>query len=484
MSFPGPSHAFHISCVPSAIRAARHTFSPTSVLHSAYIAGLMTCMELFFLPAVIGLLTCAFVSSEVLAADISQARQTPVVRAVALASPAVVNITSTSIQGRQVSPLEQFFGDFSASPRQSRRVSLGSGVIIDGRKAIVLTNAHVVQDGSDIVVRLKDGREFRAVLRGAEPDFDLAVLELLDAKNLPELPMGRSADIQPGETVIAIGNPFGFANTVTTGVVSATGRSIRSESGLFTDLIQTDAAINPGNSGGPLINLDGSLIGINTAVYGKGWGIGFAIPIDKARRVMEGLLGGNTISPLWLGIQAEDMDQRLAAELGLASAHGIIVSAVYAGTPAAAAGLEPGDVLVSINGTPIDDRRDYLNILRNQVEGEKLVLEVLHLQGAAEAQRIEIMPEAFTDATALKVLERRWGLRVEDSRHGVRITGVDQGGPADFLERGDIIAGIGGNNVKKIQDLLQGFRLERLSSRVLLGVIRAGKPYYARLLLQ
>ena len=199
------------------------------------------------------LLVCASVSAAAadggLPAGVSEERRTPVVRAVAKASPAVVNITSTGVEGRRYSPLEEFFGGFDGMPAQRKRVSLGSGVIVDGTRALVLTNAHVVQGGTDIVVRLNDGREFKATLRGADSDFDIAVLKLEGAKNLPELPLGDSSDIMPGETVIAIGNPFGFRHTVTTGVVSAVGRSIHSDSGLYTDLIQTDAAINPGNSG-------------------------------------------------------------------------------------------------------------------------------------------------------------------------------------------------------------------------------------------
>ena len=190
-------------------------------------------------------------------------RLTPVVRAVQAVAPAVVNITSTHIiEGHRVSPLERFFGPgfgpgfpdssgFGAQPRKRKRVSLGSGVIVDGRKGLVLTNAHVIAGGDEVMVHLLDGREFPATVKGAEPDFDIAVLEIKGAHDLPAVRLGDSTDIMPGETVIAIGNPFGFNHTVTTGVVSALGRTIRNDGGVFTDLIQTDAAINPGNSGQP-----------------------------------------------------------------------------------------------------------------------------------------------------------------------------------------------------------------------------------------
>ncbi|MDR0239713.1 MAG: trypsin-like peptidase domain-containing protein, partial [Deltaproteobacteria bacterium] len=195
-------------------------------------------------------------------------RFTPVVRAVQQTAPAVVNITSTrTLQRRSASAFDLFFPElFPGGPREQQgRVSLGSGVIVDGAKGLVLTNSHVSLGGGDIKVRLQDGREFDAELAGAEPDFDIALLLLKGASQLPSVRMGDSDDIMPGESVLAIGNPFGFTHTVTTGVVSALGRTIRGERGLFTDLIQTDAAINPGNSGGPLLNILGELIGINTA---------------------------------------------------------------------------------------------------------------------------------------------------------------------------------------------------------------------------
>lgn len=417
-------------------------------------------------------------------AGVSEERRTPVVRAVAKASSAVVNITSTGVEGRRYSPLEEFFGGFDGMPAQRKRVSLGPGVIVDGARALVLTNAHVVQGGTDIVVRLNDGREFKATLRGADSDFDIAVLKLEGAKNLPELPLGDSSDIMPGETVIAIGNPFGFRHTVTTGVVSAVGRSIHSDSGLYTDLIQTDAAINPGNSGGPLINLDGALIGINTAVYGKGWGIGFAIPINKARRVMDSLLGKARMSPIWLGLQVGDIDQRYAMAMGLNASQGVLVTGVYKNTPAAAAGIEPGDTIQSINGTPLSDRRDYLNLLRNQVEGAKLSIDLCRQQDGGKPTRIEIMPQAFTDAMARDLMRDRWGLDVEEHRAILFVSRVDPNGPARYLRKGDVIESVNGVEVSMEEDMIQAFRNERLSNQVLLVIGRGRQAYYAPIRLQ
>lgn len=371
-------------------------------------------------------------------------RMTPVVRAVQSVAPAVVNITSTHvIEGRRSSPLERFFGpgfgpgfpgfdDFpGAEPRRQKRVSLGSGVIVDGQKGLVLTNAHVIAGGDEVMVHLLDGREFPAEVKGADPDFDIAVLEIKEARNLPAVRLGDSGDILPGETVIAIGNPFGFNHTVTTGVVSALGRTIRNEGGVFTDLIQTDAAINPGNSGGPLLNIEGGLIGINTAVDARAEGIGFAIPINKARRVMEDLMGRGRVAPLWLGIAAEDLDSRMAMALGQRETRGVLVSAVFEGTPAARAGIAPGDIIESINATPVRDRRDYLNVLRNQTGGENLRLA---LRRGEKSLTLAVTPSPFDDNRARTLMERRWGLTLgsEESR-GLVIQSVRRDGPGRFF---------------------------------------------------
>ncbi len=415
-------------------------------------------------------------------------RMTPVVRAVKSVAPAVVNITSTHIiEGQRVSPLERFFGPgFSpgfppgARPGRQKRVSLGSGVIVDGQKGLVLTNAHVIAGSDEVMVHLLDGREFSATVKGAEPDFDIAVLEIKGARDLPTVRLGDSADIMPGETVIAIGNPFGFNHTVTTGVVSALGRTIRNDSGVFTDLIQTDAAINPGNSGGPLLDIEGVLIGINTAVDARAEGIGFAIPINKARRVMADLMGQGRVAPLWLGLMAEDVDSRMAMALGLREARGVLVGAVFEGTPAARAGIAPGDIIESINATPVRDRRDYINVLRNQTGGESLRLS---LRRGEKTLALEVTPTPFDDATAQTFMERRWGISVQESAQGPVIRSVRRDGPAAFLRKGDVIAGVGGVRIKNMAELLQAFRKERLAGQVLLQVVRDGRGYYARLVL-
>ena len=433
------------------------------------------------------LLLCLPARARAIAPD--SPRMTPVVRAVQAVAPAVVNITSTHvIEGQRVSPLEQFFGpgfpglpgfDVPGGRRvKQKRVSLGSGVIVDGDKGLVLTNAHVIAGGDEVMVHLLDGREFTATVKGADPDFDLAVLQIKGAAKLPAVKLGDSGDIMPGETVIAIGNPFGFNHTVTTGVVSALGRTIRNKDGAFTDLVQTDAAINPGNSGGPLLNIEGVLIGINTAVDTRAEGIGFAIPINKARRVMLDLMSAGRVAPLWLGLDLQDVDGRTAMALGLRDAGGVLVTAVFPGSPAAKAGIVPGDIVESINASPVRDRRDYLDILRNQTAGSALRLQVLREGGSV---RLEATPEPFSDADARALLERRWGFSAAQTAQGVVVRQARANGPAEFLRQGDRITAVGSAEIRTMEDFLQAFRRERMSGQVLLQVVRNGKGYYARL---
>lgn len=408
---------------------------------------------------------------------VSAQRITPVVRAVSSVAPAVVNITSSQV-GRS-SPLEQYFepgfNPFGDLRRRGKRVSLGSGLIVDGKQGLVLTNAHVLAGGDEIMVHLQDGREYRATIRGIEPDFDIAVLQLHDAPSLPAIALGTSSDLMPGETVIAIGNPFGFGHTVTTGVISALDRSIRSPGGMLTELIQTDAAINPGNSGGPLLNIEGTLIGINTAIDARAEGIGFAIPIDKAKRVMEGLVSHGRLEPLWLGVIVEDMDQRAARALGLAQADGALVTAVEPGTPAAGGGIQPGDVITRLNSTNLRDKRDYINALRNQTAGEQISIDLIR---DGEHIALKLKPTPFDDKAARNLLARRWGFTAEESGGIVRIDSVDTKGPAGYLKKGDIIRSVDKTPVSSLDGLLSAFRNARMASRVMLLIERNGRNYY------
>ena len=282
--------------------------------------------------------------------------------AVEQAAPAVVNIYSSRVVAREEHPLmsDPFFRQFFADdlPSQQRWLSsLGSGVIVSD-DGYVLTNHHVIDGADEIQVALRDGRETLAEVIGTDPESDLAVLRIgLD--NLPVIHLADSEDVAIGDIAMAIGNPFGVGQTVTMGIISATGRSHLGLSA-YEDFIQTDAAINPGNSGGALINAEGSLVGINTAIFsrtGGSQGVGFAIPTRLARTILEDLVTQGRVIRGWLGIEAQEMTQDLAASFGLQTPRGVVISGVVPDGPAAAAGLRPGDVLLEVDGRPILDPR-------------------------------------------------------------------------------------------------------------------------------
>jgi serine protease Do len=280
-------------------------------------------------------------------------RRSRVVEAVERARPAVVNISTEQVVIQRPLPVDPFFDEFfrdffDSRPRRSTRRSLGSGVIVRG-DGTILTNEHVILRGGRIHVTLADGGEYEAKLVGRDPDADLAVLRI-DAGRVPYIALGSSGDLMIGETVIAIGNPFGLSHTVTTGVVSATKRTLQTGGRTFTDFIQTDASINPGNSGGPLLNILGELIGINTAIYGNAQGIGFAIPVDRVRRSLDSLVSGrrqpetdpNQLAWEQLGIQVRDDDRGLA------------VARVRDGSAADRVGVQRGDRLLGLDGDALD----------------------------------------------------------------------------------------------------------------------------------
>jgi serine protease DegS len=303
--------------------------------------------------------------------------------AVSRAAPAVANLYTTKMVNKTSShPLledpvfRRFFGD--NLPKQRRmESSLGSAVIMSA-EGYLLTNNHVVADADQIVVALKDGRETVARLIGSDPETDLAVLKI-DLKNLPAMTLGRSDQIQIGDVTLAIGNPFGVGQTVTMGIISATGRN---QLGLNTyeDFIQTDAAINPGNSGGALVDAHGNLIGINTAIFSKSGGsqgIGFAIPVKLARDVMKAIIERGQVIRGWLGIEVQPLTPELAESFGLQGRAGILVAGIYRDGPAQKAGLQPGDLILKIaDEAAVDGRRSMNQVARTQ-PGEKVVIEVL-----------------------------------------------------------------------------------------------------------
>ena len=302
--------------------------------------------------------------------------------AVARAAPAVVNVYTAKLVRERPHPLLQdplFRRFFGAVPEGRPRIqtSLGSGVIV-GPEGYVLTNHHVISGADEIQVALPDGRHARAEVVGSDRDTDLALLRI-GLEGLPAIVLGDSHALQVGDVVLAIGNPFGVGQTVTLGIVSATGRR-----GLgintFEDFIQTDAAINPGNSGGALVDAAGRLVGVNTAIFsrsGGSLGIGFAIPTHLAQAVMTQLAEHGRVIRGWLGIQIQDLDPRLAASFGLGRPGGVVVAGVLRGGPAHRAGIAPGDVILRIEGEPVSDVRAALDRIAARRPGTRLELEGL-----------------------------------------------------------------------------------------------------------
>ena len=302
--------------------------------------------------------------------------------AVNTASPAVANLYSSKFVNKTAPPLfedpqfRKFFGD--NLPKQRRmESSLGSAVIMSP-EGYLLTNNHVVAGADQIVVALKDGRETVARLIGSDPETDLAVLKI-DLQNLPFIILGRSDNIRIGDVSLAIGNPFGVGQTVTMGIISATGRN---QLGLNTyeDFIQTDAAINPGNSGGALVDAYGNLVGINTAIFSKSGGsqgIGFAIPVKLAMDVMQAIIEHGQVIRGWLGIEVQPLTPELAESFGMDGRPGIVVAGIYRDGPAQKAGLQPGDLILSIDGEAAGDGRRSMNQVARAKPGEKIRIDIL-----------------------------------------------------------------------------------------------------------
>jgi serine protease Do len=427
-------------------------------------------------------------------------RETPVVRAVRKVSPAVVNISSVYEVRKRTGPFsgfganpffEEFFKDFF-DPRFDRRqqyTSLGSGVIIDGKKGLILTNDHVIQKTATIKVMLQDEREFEAKIVGADPDSDLAVLKIDSENQLPDATMGSSDDLMIGETVIAIGNPFGFSHTVTTGVISALNRSIRTEDRVYNDFIQIDASINPGNSGGPLLNINGDLIGINTAIYAKAQGIGFAIPISKARKIISDLIQYGEVKQAWIGIIVQDMDERLAGYLNVAGKKGVIVTTVEAQSPAEAAGVQESDIILSIAKKRVGSVEEYESATSMLAAGDTLQAE-LWRNGNKKTVTIKtkLFPLELADDLAFKLL----GINVDDltpkNRQVYDISGSDGVVIAkikkkSYLARigaqpGDVIHQIDDYAIQDKEDFKKAIVKFRRKNSVVLLLQRGDQGYY------
>jgi serine protease DegQ len=304
------------------------------------------------------------------------------------AMPSVVNVFTSKEVKLQHHPFmddplfRRFFGDQFDGETQ-RASSLGSGVIV-GSEGYILTNHHVIEAADEIEIALNDGRQARAKLVGTDPESDLAVLKV-DLKNLPAITFGRPDQASVGDVVLAIGNPFGVGQTVTQGIVSGLGRSHLGIS-TFENFIQTDAAINPGNSGGALVDANGNLIGVNTAIYsrsGVSMGIGFAIPVSLARQVMDQIIATGSVTRGWIGVEAQDITAELAESFKLPnSSKGVLISGVVRGGPADRAGVKPGDILVEVEGKPVLDSSGMLNVVAEAQPGKVALLKILRNSAA------------------------------------------------------------------------------------------------------
>jgi serine protease Do len=431
-------------------------------------------------------------------------RRTPLVRAVEKVGPMVVNIYTQEAPPQRRNPFRSFGGgnfggdvfdrflkDFIPGFDQRRR-SLGSGVIINP-DGYILTNEHVIGKAVRIKVTLIDKREFDARLIGADRKSDLAVIKIDSDKPLPFVEMGRSDDLMIGETVLAIGNPFGLQHTVTTGIISALNRSIKSgKNTVYKDFIQVDASINPGNSGGPLLNINGSLIGINTAIYQKAEGIGFAIPIENAKRIINDLISYGQVRRGWLGISVQDMTPELLRYFKLDRARGVLVTQVFPGSPARKAGVKQGDLILKLNNHEISKKLEYQQRVGSYSVGNTLTFTVLR---DGREQDIRMQVKAIPKHKAADFALSWLGLRVQPiddsairkfqlaTRKGVMINQVtpNSAGGRIGLSPGDVIRQVNQNKINNEKDFNKAILEAGGRDSALLLVQRGRYGYYVTL---
>jgi serine protease Do len=381
----------------------------------------------------------------------------------------------------------RFFGDRPPGPQRS----LGSGFLIS-EDGYIITNNHVAgESGSKITVRLSDKEEYEAKVIGSDEKTDLALIKINVKHTLPTVPLGKSSDLQVGDWVIAIGNPFGLEQTVTAGIVSAKGRVINA--GPYDDFIQTDASINPGNSGGPLINLKGEVIGINTAIFSQGGGnigIGFAIPIDQAKAIVSQLKDKGKVTRGWLGVAIQSVTPELAKSFGLKEPIGALVAEVTSGGPAEKAGLQRGDVITTFNGTTVKDSHELPALVARTPVGEKA--EVVILRNGKE-QNYSVKLGELTDQQAKaeqrgEDSESTWGMtvanlsseaarrfQIEKAQKGVVVTEVEPDSPAaaSNIQPGDIIEEVNRQPVRSVEEFEKAVTAAK-EKETLLMLVRRG----------
>ncbi|MGE5238545.1 MAG: DegQ family serine endoprotease [Chloroflexota bacterium] len=419
----------------------------------------------------------------------------------AAVKPSVVNVSTTRTIRTPGNPFfddpffRRFFGDEFGQygkPRERKQASLGSGVIVD-RNGYVLTNNHVIKDADDIRIKLADTREFKGKVVGTDPKTDLAVIKI-EANHLQAVRMGDSDRLKVGEMVIAVGNPFGLNQTVTSGIVSATGRA---NVGIadYEDFIQTDAAINPGNSGGALVNVRGELVGINTAIFsttGGYQGIGFAIPSNMAKVVMESLIKTGKVVRGWFGVTMQPVTPDLAKEFGLSDERGAIVADVAEGSPAAKAGIRRGDVIIEFDGKEVNDVPALRNMVAAALPNREVTVKLLR-EKKVKTVRVAIkeLPHELQVTSGdvennLKGVsvqnitpELRKGFGIPKQITGVVITDVEEGSPVyGGFARGDVITEINRKAIKNTKDYEAVVSKLKPSQNVLVLIYRNGRSVY------
>jgi len=421
--------------------------------------------------------------------------------------PAVVNITTEKTitmkpwdrYGEDFfkgSPFEDFFRGFGFSPREKgkeyrhKQRSGGSGVIVD-KEGYILTNNHVIEGADKVKVRLNDGREFTATLKGQDSRTDLAVLHI-KAKDLPVATLGDSDKLDVGEWAIAIGSPFGLEHTVTVGVISAKGRSGLG-TGTYEDFIQTDASINPGNSGGPLINIDGEVVGINAMIIQPGTGIGFAIPINTAKQILNDLIKQGKVVRPWLGISAQDLTPELVEYFKVKEKEGVLVGQVYPGTGAEKAGLASGDIIKSVDDKPVKNVNELVKEVQKKKVGQKVKLSLIR---DGKGMTVDVTTTSMPDKGELpkeKEAEEKLGAKVQELtpqvalryrisgvKRGVIVLGVEDGSLADEigLQEGDVILEINRKKIEAIKDFEKAMKDASLEKGILFHLHRKGSSFY------
>ena len=427
------------------------------------------------------------------------------------ARPAVVNISTTSTVRVPGQPFRHFFGPREENPfgdffkrffgdapgREFKQQSLGSGFIVD-KNGYIMTNNHVVENADEIKVKLSEGKEYKAKVIGRDTKTDLALIKISSLfGDLPTLPLGDSEKVKVGEWVLAIGNPFGLEETVTKGIISATGRVIGS--GPYDNFLQTDAPINPGNSGGPLINLKGEVIGINAAIIASGQGIGFAIPSNMAKRVLSQLKDKGKVVRGWIGVSIQNITPEMAEAFKLKEPKGALVGDVVPGGPAEAGGIQRGDVIVSFDGKEIRDASDLPRIVAETPLKKTVPVKVIREEKEVDVKvTVAELEEEKAAALKQKIPEQDLGMTVDEinsrwvrefnlkERAGVVVIEVAPESPAAEadLRAGDVIKEIGRKTIRNLKDYQEAMGIGKKSKSILLFVSRAGQTFYASIRLE